>query len=93
MDITQLLLSIMFLSITAVFTIIGVWLLMVLRDAKEVIVKTNSILTDAQSVTSSIKAPISSFSEFMIGLKNGLQFVNQLIDQIPKSKKHAKNQD
>ncbi|MFA6603075.1 MAG: hypothetical protein WCT01_04725 [Candidatus Shapirobacteria bacterium] len=93
MELNQLFLSIMLMSITTVFVILAVWLLMVMRDVKDIIVKTNSILTDAQSVTSSIRAPLSSASEFLIGLKNGLQFVNQILDQFPKTKKRvpAKN--
>lgn len=91
MELTQLLLSVMLLSLTTVFVIIAVWLLMVLRDARDIIVKTNSILSDAQSVTASIRAPLSSVSEFLIGVKNGVEFVNQLLDKIPSTKKRIKN--
>jgi hypothetical protein len=91
MELTQILMSIMLLSLTAVFVILAVWLLMVLKDAKDIIVKTNSILSDAQSVTASIRAPLSSISEFLMGVKNGMEFVNQIIERIPTSSKHVKN--
>lgn len=85
MDITQIVIIFSLVFITATIVASGVWLIKIFKELKVTLVKTNKILDDTQSITSSVAKPISSISEFVMGFKNGFGFFNNLFDK--KNKK------
>ncbi|OGL54391.1 hypothetical protein A3K55_01835 [Candidatus Shapirobacteria bacterium RBG_13_44_7] len=80
MDITQIVVILSLISITIVIIAVGIWLILVLREAKK-------ILENTTSITSSIAKPVNSFSEFVMGFRNGLTIFNKFF---PKDQKDVK---
>lgn len=78
MDITQIVIIISLLAITAIIVISGIYFIRLLKDLNTTLQKTNLILDDAHIITDSVAKPVSSFSEFLMGLKNGFSFFNNL---------------
>jgi len=76
MDITQIIISVSLLSISTVIVISGIYLIKILRELRSTVTITNTILEDAKSITTSVSRPISSFSEFIMGFKNGFNLLN-----------------
>ncbi|MFA5749907.1 MAG: hypothetical protein WC895_01655 [Candidatus Shapirobacteria bacterium] len=81
MNITQIVIIISLILITGITVASGVWLILIFKELKITINKTNKILDDTQSITSSVAKPISSISEFVMGFKNGFSFFNKLFDK------------
>jgi len=84
MDITQIVVifSLVFITITIVAS--GIWLIKIFKELKLTLTKTNKILDDTQSITSSVAKPINSISEFVMGFKNGFNLFNNLFDKKDK---------
>ena len=78
MDITQIIILISIISISLIIIAGGVWFILILRELKTTIAKTNGILDDTKLITSSVARPVSSFSEFVMGFKNGVNLFNTL---------------
>lgn len=78
MDITQIVIIISLLAITTIIVIGGIYFIRLLKDLNITLQKTNLILDDAHTITNSVAKPVSSFSEFLMGLKNGFSFFNNL---------------
>jgi hypothetical protein len=81
MDYLQTVISISILAITAMLVVTGVWFTLLLKDLRSVIKKTTSILDDANSITASIARPVSSFSDFVMGFRNGVTVFNKFFDK------------
>lgn len=84
MDITQIVIIFSLILITVTIVASGVWLIKIFKELKITLVKTNKILDDTQSITSSVAKPISSMSEFVMGFKNGFSLFNNLFDKKDK---------
>jgi len=84
MDTTQIVIIISLILITGIIVASGVWLIKIFKELKITLVKTNKILDDAQSITSSVAKPVSSISEFVMGFKNGFHLFNNLFDKKDK---------
>jgi len=84
MDIPQIVIIFSLVFITTTIVVSGIWLIKIFKELKITLVKTNKILDDTQSITSSVAKPISSISEFVIGFKNGFSFFNNLFDKKDK---------
>ena len=84
MDTTQLVIIISITSLSAIIVACGIWLILFLKEARITLKKTNTIIDDAKSITSSIARPVSSVSDFIMGFKNGLHLFNSVF---PKDKK------
>lgn len=74
MDLTQIVVVLSLIAITITFVIVGIWLAKVLREIK-------LILEDTHSITSSVAKPVNSFSEFLMGFKNGFAIFNKLFPE------------
>lgn len=83
MDLTQIVIIISLIAVTGVIVGCGIWLMMILKEVKKTVIKTNGILDDAEMITSSVAKPINSISEFVMGFKNGMNLFNSFF----KSKK------
>ena len=81
MDITQIVIVSSLILITFTIVASGIWLIKIFKELKITLTKTNKILDDTQSITSSVAKPINSFSEFVMGFKNGFSFFNNLFDK------------
>ena len=78
MDITQIVIIISLLVITTIIVLVGIYFIKLLKDINITLKKTNLILDDTHLITDSVAKPISSFSDFLMGLKNGVSFFNNL---------------
>jgi hypothetical protein len=78
MDITQIVIIVSLIAITGVIIGVGIWVIKLLKELKQTLVKTNSILDDTKLITTSVAQPVSSISEFLMGFKNGMSFFNNL---------------
>lgn len=78
MDITQIVIIISLLAITTIITISGIHFVKLLKELAVTLKKTNIILDDTHLITDSVAKPISSFSEVLMGLKNGFSFFSNL---------------
>lgn len=78
MDTIQIVIMISLIAITTIIIVGGVYFIKLLKDLSVTLKKTNIILDDTHSITDSIAKPVSSASEFLMGLKNGFSFFNNL---------------
>jgi len=78
MDITQIIIIISLVAITTIIIFCGIYFIKFLKDLNVTLKKTNLILDDTHLITDSVAKPISSFSEVLMGLKNGFSFFNNL---------------
>jgi hypothetical protein len=78
MDITQIVIIISLIAITTIIILGGIYFIRLLKDLAITLKKTNLILDDTHLITDSVAKPISSFSEVLMGLKNGFSFFNNL---------------
>lgn len=78
MDITQIVIIISLITITITIVVGGIYFIRVLKDLNLTLKKTNIILDDAHIITDSVAKPVSSFSDFIMGLKNGFSFFSNL---------------
>jgi CHASE3 domain sensor protein len=66
------------LTITICLVFLTIWIVKVLKQFKETVIKTNLILDDAKLITENINQPISQFRDFFVGLKEGIAFFSNL---------------
>jgi hypothetical protein len=78
MDITQIVIIVSLIAITAIIVVSGVFFVRLLKDLAITLKKTNLILDDTHLITDSVAKPISSFSEIIMGFKNGFSFFSNL---------------
>ena len=79
MDTIQIVIIISLIAITAIIVIAGIYFIRLLKDLNTTLQKTNLILDDAHTITKSVAEPVSSFSEFLMGVKNGFSFFTNLV--------------
>ena len=84
MDLTQIIIAFCLLAITAVIVISAIYLISLVKELKNTVAKTTAILDNAQKITGSIARPVSSFSDFLMGFKNGFQLFNSFFDKKKK---------
>lgn len=78
MEPTQIMIIVSLLAVTGVFVYTGIWFVNILKEFKITITKVNGILDDTKLITESVSQPVSSFSEFLMGFKNGFTLFNSL---------------
>ena len=78
MDITQIVIIVSLIAITITIVIAGIYFIRLLKDLAVTLKKTNIILDDTHLITDSVAKPISSFSEILMGFKNGFSFFSNL---------------
>lgn len=71
--------------LTILLVIIGIYIVGVLRELKRSLETANKILGHSSEITSALKEPILTASEFYSGLREGLQAFQKFIHP-PKSK-------
>lgn len=84
MDLTQVFISISLIIIALAIGFCTFYLISLIKELKNAVIKATSILDDAHQITGSIAKPVSSFSEFLMGFKNGFKLFNTFFDQDKK---------
>jgi hypothetical protein len=87
MDLTQVIIAFCLFVVTAVIVICTIYLISLIKELKNTVAKTSAILDNAQKITGSIARPVSSFSDFLMGFKNGFQLFNSFFDKKKKEEK------
>jgi len=80
MDITQIVVIISLLAISTIIVIVGIYIIKLIKDLRVTVGETNHII-------SSVSKPVSSFSEFLMGFKNGFSIFNSFFNKDKKEKK------
>ena len=88
MDVTQIIIIISIISVSAVIVTCGIWIALILKELKVTIIKTNSILDDTKLITSSVAEPVSTISEFLSGFKSGINLLNSFFKKKGGSSKN-----
>lgn len=84
MDIVQIVITVSLLAVTTIIVITGIYFIKLIKEVHQTVSKTNLILDDAHSITSSVSKPLNSISEFVMGFKNGLSVFNKFFDKHKK---------
>jgi hypothetical protein len=84
MDLTQTLIAISLLAISIAVVVCTVYLVSLIKELKNAVVKATSILDDTHQITNSIARPVSSFSDFLMGFKNGFHLFNSFFNKDDK---------
>lgn len=69
MDITQIVVVISLLSISAIVVAVGVYFIKLIQELRITVGETNQIL-------GAVSRPVNSFSEFLMGFRNGFSLFN-----------------
>jgi len=77
MDITQIVVIISLLAISTIIVTVGVYIIKLIKDLRVTIGETNQII-------SSVSRPVNSFSEFLMGFKNGFTLFNSFFKKDKK---------
>lgn len=91
MDTVQALLIAVVIVLTVMLVVVGFQVFYILRELRKTIDRANKVLSNTESITDSVKAPIATFSSMLIGLKSGTaiaEFLKKL-----KEKKRLKQHE
>lgn len=86
MDLPQILLLIAIFVISVILTVIGVQIIILLRDVRETMKKTDHLIDNLDFLSSSIVHSSSTFSHLGTSLRSGMQIVG-LVSKLLSSKK------
>jgi len=81
MDLTQILIAVSLLAIATAIIICTIYLISLIKELKKTVTSATAILDDAHKITTSVARPVSSFSDFLMGFKNGFQLFNSFFDK------------
>ena len=84
MDITQIFIIISLSSITIAICLCTYYLISLIKELTKAATEVTSILDDTHQITESIVEPVSSFSDFLMGFKNGVKLFNNFFDNKDK---------
>jgi hypothetical protein len=74
LDVIQILVAFVIVLLTIILFIIGLQVFKILKELRITFKKVNKILDDAGRITESIAEPIEEASDFLMGLKKGVEF-------------------
>lgn len=86
MDLTQILIAFSLLAIAVAIVVCTVYLISLIKELKNAVTSATAILEDTHKITASVARPVSSFSDFLMGFKNGFQLFNSFFDKNKKEK-------
>lgn len=87
MDLPQILLLTAIFVISIILTIIGVQLIMLLRDARDTLRRADNLLSDLEFLSHSLTRTSTSFSHLASGLQSGMQLVSLVTGLLTTNKK------
>ncbi len=77
-DVTQILLTLVILVLTAMLAVIGTQVYFILREFRATLQKTNKVLDDTGVISESVSKPVSMLSSLAFGLKGGTAIMKAL---------------
>ncbi len=77
MDITQIVIVITLLSISAIIVAVGIYFIKLIQDLRITVSETNHIF-------GAVSRPVNSFSEFLMGFRNGFSLFNSFFKKDKK---------
>ncbi|MFH2019165.1 MAG: hypothetical protein ABII80_00910 [bacterium] len=89
MDLPQTILLIAIFVISIILTIIGVQIIMLLRDARETLKKTDHLVSNLEFLSGSFMRTSTGFSHLASGLESGMKMVG-LVSSLLTSKSKKK---
>lgn len=89
MDTVQALLVAVVIILTIMLVVIGYQVFYILRQLRQTIDKANKVLDNTQSISEDVKAPVSSISELLMGLKSGMA-ITSFLKHLRERKKHER---
>ena len=84
MDITQLFIVISLVTISLAIIVCTFYIISLIKDLQKATIKITEILDDTHQITRSVARPVSSFSEFLMGFKNGFHLFNSFFNKEEK---------
>jgi len=88
MDLSQIILLIVIVVVSIILVIIGIQIIGLLKDAKETLRKTDTILEDISFLSRSLTRGSSTISHLFASLESGMQLVGMVTKLVsPKTKK------
>lgn len=78
MDITQLLIIIISITITSLVVILGIQVFYILKEIRQSVVKVNKMLDDAGKVSGAVGESIVNMTGFVNGIKAGLSAISKI---------------
>ena len=84
MDIAQIVITVSLTVVTTVLVFCGVYVILLLKELRIAVNRAVGILDDTKQITESVARPVSSFSDFVMGFKNGLKVFNSFFKEKEK---------
>ena len=70
-DTIEILLIVVVTTLTVLLAIIGVQIILILTEVRNILKKTDSMMGDAERITHSVVEPVEEASSFVMGIKSG----------------------
>lgn len=87
MDAVQAVLIISIIALTIVFVVIGVWIILFLKEIRSVVRRINQTIEEISSFTAKLNEPGTVFSGILEGIKSGVEAVALIKSFIDKNDK------
>jgi uncharacterized protein YoxC len=84
MDLTQILIAVSLFIVAIAISICTYYLISLIKELKNAVITTNSILDDTHKITSSVARPVSTFTDFLMGFQNGFRLFNSIFPKDDK---------
>ncbi len=91
MDLSQTLLLIIIVVISVILTVIGIQVIIILRDAKHSLRRVDNILEDTEYLTRNLTRSSATFAHLTEGLKSGMQLVSTITEIVSSKSKSKKS--
>ncbi|MFC1711899.1 hypothetical protein ACFLZ1_04960 [Patescibacteria group bacterium] len=90
LDSIQILLTVVISVLTVLLTIIGLAIYQILKEFKISVEKINLILNDTHRMTAAVAQPVEDASEFLHGVKSGVNFIKSAAKILKEEKEDEK---
>lgn len=89
-EITQIIIIFVVVLLTSVLTVVGIEVFLILKEFRITVKKMNKIIDDAGIISESVAKPVQSLSGFLMGLKNGMDFM-KIVSKFAEDKEEKKH--
>lgn len=90
MDLPQIILLIAIFAITVILTVLGVQLIILLRDARDTLKKADHVIDNIDFLTTSLTRTSGTFSQLSSSLQSGMQVVGMVSKLLSSKSKNSK---
>lgn len=90
LDLTQILLVVVISILTTLLIIVSYQVILILKEFRQTLLKTNRILDNIETVSNNVVRPITNLTHLLEGVKNGVK-IAKIVSQFvgPKPQKPA----